>query len=170
MYFQNRFIAVNLMIDNRFGRAAGVGLGSLLVIPFLFLEHCFHFLLLKHFHFLVFRLVLFSYPMISFSFSIQYYLHYLIPCSGFVPYTFSFSLLFHLLLSLLDLSLSHFCVSFILCFVVVCNNSQPHFYSPVYFSRPTTSYKIAETSRTSMKTTTNQIIQAYQSFPVCTNF
>ena len=109
--FQNCFIAVNLMIDNRFGRAAGVVLGSLLVIPFLFLEHCFHFLLLEHFHFLVFRLVLFSYHMISFSFSIHYYLHYLIPCSDFVSYRFSFSLLGHFLLSLLDMSLFHFSLS-----------------------------------------------------------
>ena len=168
MYFQNCFIAVNLMIDNRFGRAAGVGLGSLLVIPFLFLEHCFHFLLLEHFHFLIFRLVLFSYPMISFSFSIHYYLHYLIPCSGFVPYTFSFSLLFHLLRSILDLSLFHFYLSFILCFVVVCNNIQPHFYRS--FPRPTTSYKIVQTSKPSIKATSNQFIQAYQNFFVSTNF
>ena len=64
--------------------------------------------------------------------------------------------------------LFHFCPSFILCFVVVCNNIQPHFYRS--FSRPTTSYKIVETSKPSIKTTANQIIQAYQKFPVCTNF
>ena len=169
MYFQNCFIAVNLMIDNRFGRAAGVGLGSLLVIPFLFLEHCFHFLLLEHFHFLVlelFRLFFIFLPHDFFQF-----LNPLLPA-------LSYSLLRFCLLHVQFLTfgtpsdnshgLFHFCPSFILCFVVVCNNIQPHFYRS--FSRPTTSYKIVQTSKPSIKATSNQFIQAYQNFFVSTNF
>ena len=116
MYFQNCFIAVNLMIDNRFGRAAGVGLGSLLVIPFLFLEHCFHFLLLEHFHFLILDDFHFHTTWFLFSFSIHYYLHYLIRCSDFVSFTFSFSLLGHLVITLMDFFIFvplSFCVSWL---------------------------------------------------------
>ena len=113
MNFQNCFIAVNLMIDNRFGRAAGVGLGSLLVIPFLFLEHCFHFLLLEHFHFFVFRLFFIFLPHDFFQFlnpllpALSYSLLRLcplhvqfltfVPLTAFYPglVTFSFLSFFH---------------------------------------------------------------------------